>query len=290
MKKIILSVVTLAMIFVACNDDRINEEAEFQPMDEFYDNNKPEEQEFIITSDTGDAPIIGNQGTELWGFRNILQYPNGDTVPFPYSLKLIELYSIKDMVMYQMPTLSTTNILEAAADVKITAWHNRNELVLKPNAKYPLVLSTQPTKSGMSVYQGTHPDNVYSNWLAATDGSTVTDTARYGLNVGTLGWQSCAQQQLSGLGTIQFEVEGKGGQYIDLYLIPMGYQGLIKGENLVIQNAPIGAEVTVIAMAKDQNEDFRYFKQRLTVVDNMSIKLEMDVVSENALLGELASF
>lgn len=290
MKKTLLYLFVSAVVFTSCNDDRIDEEAEFQPMDEFYLEHKPEEQEFVITSDSGDAPIIGMHGTELWGGRHILEYPNGDTVPFPYSLKLIELYSYKDMILYQMPSLSGTTLLETGGEVKIRACHNGNELVVKQGEKYPLVLSTTPTKAGMKVFQGDHPSDVYGDWDLATDGSLVVDTGKYGLGLAKLGWQNCAQTGAStGEAVITFKVEGKGGEFIDLFLITEDYKGLLMGNNLVIRNIPIGEEVTVIAMAKDQNDDFRLHQQTLTITGDLEIELKMDVISEGGLLSQLGS-
>ena len=279
-----------SLFLASCNDDRINEEAEFQPMDEFYNEHKPQEQEFIIYSDTGSAPIVGESGTELWGYRNILQYPNGDTVPFPYSLKLIELYTYKDMIMYKMPTLSGNTILESGGEIKITAWHNGNELVLKPNEKYPLILSSTPAIQGMKVFHGDHPNNEYGDWKLATDGSAILiNGGKYNMATAEMGWQNCAQNGAStGETNITLKVEGKGGEFIDLFLAMDNYHGLLKGNNLVIEDAPIGESATLIAMAKDQNGDYRLHKQEITISDNMEITLDMQVVTEGTLLSTLS--
>lgn len=291
MKKLLLGLMACSLFMASCNDDRINEEAEFQPMDEFYNEHKPQEQEFVITSDTGDAPIVGLNRTELWGGRNILQYPNGDTVPLPYSLKLIELYSYKDMILYKMPTKSGTTILESGGEIKITAWHNGNELEVKPNEKYPLILSTSPTVSGMNVFHGNHPNNEYGDWNLASDGSViVVNNAKYNIATAELGWQNCAQSgPASGETNITLKVEGKGGEFIDLFLSIDGYHGLLQGNNLVIKDAPLGQTATLIAMAKDQNDDYRLYKQVITITDNLEVTLDMQVVTEETLLSSLSS-
>lgn len=289
MRKILLGLFVATIALSSCNDDRINEEAEFQPMDEFFNENKPAEQEFVITSDTGSAPIIGASRTELWGFRNILQYPNGDTVPFPYSLKLIELYTYKDMILYKMPTLSGTTVLESGGEIKITAWHDGTELVLKPNEKYPLVLATTPTIAGMNVFQGDHPNNEYGDWNLASDGSTIVVNTKYNMATGKMGWQNCAQSgTTSGETNITLSVEGKGGEFIELFLTMNDYHGVLTGNNLVIENAPLGQSATLLAMAKDQNGDFRLHKQQITITQNMEVTLDMKIVSESALLSTLA--
>lgn len=289
MKKIFLSILIASVAITSCNKDRIEEEPEFQSMDAFFNKNKPQEQEFIITSDSGSAPVVGKDGTELWGFRDILMYPNGDTVPLPYSLKLIELYTYKDMILFNMPSLSGTKILETGGEVKIRACHNGNELVVRPGKFYPAVLSTTPTIANMKVYQGNHPNDVYGDWNLSSDGSSVTDTSKYGLALAKLGWQNCGKIGAStGTTTINFTTDKKGGEFVSLFIASKNYHGLLQGADLKIENAPVGESVTIIAMAMDQNDNYYLQKQTITVTTALTIKLDMTKMSETALLSELA--
>ncbi len=288
MKKIFLSLIVASIAVTSCNKDRIDEEPEFESMDAFFNKNKPQEQEFIITSDSGSGPVVGKDGTELWGFRDVLMYPNGDTVPFPYSLKLIELYTYKDMILFQMPSLSGTSILETGGEIKVRACHAGNELVVIPGKFYPVVLSTTPTVANMKVYQGNHPNDEYGNWNLSSDGSTVIDTGKYGLGLAKLGWQNCGKNGAStGTTDIVFTTDKQGGEFISLFLAGQNYHGMLQGSDLKIENAPIGESVTVVAMAMDQNDNFYLHKQTVTVTANLTIVLTMNKVSEAALLSEL---
>ena len=288
MKKIFLSLIVAATIVTSCNKDRIDEEPEFESMDAFFNKNKPQEQEFIITSDSGSGPVVGKDGTELWGFRDVLMYPNGDTIPFPYSLKLIELYTYKDMILFQMPSLSGTDILETGGEIKVRACHAGNELVVIPGKFYPVVLSTTPTVSNMKVYQGNHPNDEYGDWNLSSDGSSVADTGRYGLGLAKLGWQNCGKLGASaGTTDIIFTTDKQGGEFISLFLAGQNYHGMLQGSDLKIENAPIGESITVVAMAMDQNDNYYIHKQTITVTAGLTIPLTMNKVSEAALLSEL---
>jgi hypothetical protein len=288
MKKIFLSLIVAATFVTSCNKDRIDEEPEFESMDAFFNKNKPQEQEFIITSDSGSGPVVGKDGTELWGFRDVLMYPNGDTIPFPYSLKLIELYTYKDMILFQMPSLAGTNILETGGEIKVRACHAGNELVVIPGKFYPVVLSTTPTVANMNVYQGNHPNDEYGDWNLSSDGSSVVDTGRYGLGLAKLGWQNCGKLGTSaGTTDIIFTTDKQGGEFISLFLAGQNYHGMLQGSDLKIENAPIGESVTVVAMAMDQNDNYYIHKQTVTVTAGLTIPLTMNKVSEAALLSEL---
>lgn len=289
MKKIFLSLIVATLAVTSCNKDRIEEEAEFESMDAFFTKHKPQEQSFKIESDSGSGPITGKDGTELWGYRDILMYPNGDTIPFPYYLKLIELYTYKDMILYNMPSLSGTKILETGGEIKIRACHDGNELVVKPGKFYPVVLSTTPTVANMKVYQGNHPNDVYGDWDLSSDGSAVVDTGKYGLGLAKLGWQNCGKEGAStGTTDIEFTTDKKGGEFISLFLVGKNYHGVLQGSNLKIENAPIGESVTLVAMAMDQNNNYYMHKETITITVGLSVTLTLNKMSETALLSELA--
>jgi hypothetical protein len=289
MKKIFLSLIVASITITSCNKDRIDEDPEFESMDAFFNKNKPQEQEFVITTNSGSGPVTGKDGTELWGFRDVLMYPNGDTVPFPYSLKLIELYTYKDMILFQMPSLSGTDILETGGEIKVTACHAGNQLVVIPGKFYPVILSTTPTVANMKVYQGNHPNDEYGEWNLSSDGSSVLDTGKYGLGLAKLGWQNCGKNRDStGTTNIVLTTDNQGGEFISLFLAGQNYHGLLQGSDLKIENAPLGESVTIVAMAMDQNDNFYLHKQTVTVTTGLSIPLTMNKVSEASLLAELA--
>ena len=289
MKKVLFVLLVFIVHLYSCKDDRINEVIEFKSMNGFYDENKPVEQIFLITSDSINSSLVGVYGTELNGFRDILQYPNGDSIPIPYEIRLIELYSYKDMILYKMPSISDDCLLESCGKIKITAWHNDTELELRIREKYPLILSSSPTKQGMHIFQGQHPNDKYGNWILSSDGSFINATTKYNLFTGKMGWQNCAQKRENIVtADISIKVEGTGVEYIDLFLLTDHYYSVLIGGNLSIKSAPIGQKASLIAMAKDQNNRYRLHKSIITVSEGLEVKLDMNIVTEAELLSILS--
>lgn len=289
MKKLFLPIAIALISLSSCNDDRINEETAFEPMDEFYNEHKPQEQEFIITSDSG-GPIVGNQGSRIYGHRHILQHANGDSVYLPYTVKLIELYSYKDMILYNFPTTSSDYVMTSGGHLKIRAIKDGEELVVRPGAYYGVVMSSSYT-GPKSVYTGTHTLDVFDDWSLAGNGSLVVDSSGYNaLGLTTLGWQSAdAAMSATSYTDITFTIEGTGGENIDIFIVHNDFHGLIQGENLQAKNVMVGENVTILAMAMDQHGDFRVHKSTVTVTQNMEIALNMSVSSESSLLSMLGS-
>ena len=123
-------VLLASVIYSGCSKERIDTRSlnKYNSPNTYLDSKKESEQEFTITADSG-GPIIGNQGTKLYGSRQCLQFPNGDTVALPYTIKLVELYGAKQMIYYQMPTVAGGTILKTDGEIRYRAFKNNTELI-----------------------------------------------------------------------------------------------------------------------------------------------------------------
>jgi hypothetical protein len=64
---LLLTFSVIVATILSCSKDRVEEdEIEYASLDDFYDINELEEQEFIIDSVPGDT-IVGKEGTKIWG-------------------------------------------------------------------------------------------------------------------------------------------------------------------------------------------------------------------------------
>src|SRR4051812_13974621 len=108
---------TAFILFFACKKDRI-EQDNYESMDSFYNDNQEEEQELQVDSGNGGC-VIAKKGTRICMSREELQDAGGTEVPsYPFKLKVIELYSIKDMILRRQPSTSGGSILETTAEIK----------------------------------------------------------------------------------------------------------------------------------------------------------------------------
>ena len=119
-----------SIIIFSCSKERIQPQTElnaYNSPNSYLDTKQESEQEFTIDS-AGTGPIIGNQGTKIWTGKPCLQMPNGDTVIYPFKIKLVELYSPKQMIYYRMQTVASGNILETDGEIRLRAFKNNTEL------------------------------------------------------------------------------------------------------------------------------------------------------------------
>src|ERR1035437_6313588 len=112
-----------SVVYYSCSKDRIQQRTplnDYNSPNNYFDTKKQAERTFVIDTN-GTGPIVGNQGTNIWMGKSCLMYPNGDSVYFPFTVKLVELYTPKDMIYYQMPTVASDTILETAGEIRLRA-------------------------------------------------------------------------------------------------------------------------------------------------------------------------
>lgn len=288
MKNLFLLITITTFIF-SCSDDRVSP-YEYKSLNGFYERNREQTQTYVIETDSGTSPIIGKKGTEIYGSRQLFEHLNGDSVQLPWAITLIELYTIKDYLLYQQPTISINTPLASAGTIKIMCFSEQKELKLRAGAQYAVKLSTPNPVEGYSNYQGGTSPDTFINWLLATDGSSVNIvTNKYQLNLASLGWNQCATASFGATTTVNFTTEGTGGENIDLWLIPSDKHALFYGNNLTASNIPVGEKVTVFALALNQNDDLVMHKEEITITENMVIPLVLHKTEEKDILSFINS-
>jgi len=282
------TLISLALIitgFTSCKKDRVVQD-DYQSMDSFYNQYKEEEQEYQIDS-SGSCPLICKKETKLCASAAQLQLSNGTGVIYPFTLKVVELYSIKDMLLWRLPAIGGGNILETSAEIRVRALKNNDELQLKPANAYNMEMDTMPNlQSNMDMYYGYDSNNIV-DWQTSGIPAAV-NSYFYTLNPGRLGWVSSARlHPNSSSTTITIIAAGTNTQNIEIYLTFANFKGLMKITNLVSGSVPVGEQVTLFAMAKNQNNDYVMDQQSFAVSANQQITLNLQVVSESSLLAAL---
>lgn len=290
MKNLILPIIALIALFTSCSDDRVTPD-EYKSLSDFYERNREETQTVVIDTDSGDVPIIGKKGTEIYGGRQILQHANGDSVELPWAVSLIELYSVKDHLLYQQPTrVSGITPLETEGTIKVLAYAKQEELEVRTGASFITKLSTSPAQTGMSLYSGGSTPDTFIEWATPTDGSSNTiDAEKHQLSLSSLGWHTIAGNTYGSTTTATFTLEGTGGENIDLWAVPTSKKSLFYGNNLTLENLPVGETVTFFALALNQDDNLVMYKEDIIITDGMILTLEMKETSENDVLSFIDS-
>jgi hypothetical protein len=286
------------LVFSSCSKDRTEKElnTDYAPLDGFYNSYAPEEQTFIIDSLGGDT-IIGNQGTMIWGvpktiFMDKITFQD---IYYPYYLKLIEAYSIKDMILSQLPNTAQGKLLKTGGEIKITAFKNNNELALKNHCGVNYFAPSASPDTAMNLFYGFtsgtsndwNEDVMQTGYLFSADSVTYLSVVYggYYAKMAKLGWTSIDRlYSNSNNSDITFTATGTNTNLIDVYVIFNNIHSFMKVSNLSIQDLPAGEPITVFALGMGSDGTMYYFKQDYTTTSGLIVDLIMGASTESQVL------
>lgn len=296
MNKIFLVIGALSVVFSmqSCSKERIEGEDdslnEYVSANEYFDSKKQKEQEFIIDT-AGSGPIIGNQQTKLWISKEVLMFPNGDSVHWPYTVKLIELYTPKDMLYYQLPNVSDDKLLTTAGEVRVRAFKDGQELVLRPSCTWTVEMPNIAPATDMSIYyEDSEP--VVVNWNSSPVG--VFDSTAYGYsgNIKKLGWVQCAKPATYNTDNLIFTYTSTTDKLdnVPIFIYYPTLQSLIQVFNNKSISLPKQEQAKTILIGITGGGDLFYDYRDTTVSQSIVIDVKMKETTDAALTQLLDSF
>ena len=283
-KKATLTILILAaIIYTSCKKDRIEppvEETlnEYNSINQYLDSKKQQEQEFIITGPSNDT-IIGNQGTKIYGGKGCLVDSNNDTIDYPFSIHLVELYTPKDMIYWQMPTVASGNILETDGEIRIRATKNSQDLFL--SCPYGFEMPNPNPNSNMTIYTGSGGSIV--NWTNTTTPFTLTSYGYLGAT-STFGWLNADFQIGQGTGhTLSFTSQVDDLTNVGIFIYYPATKTVMQVYNTVSGLIPNGSSVKIVMMAIDGNNNLFSYTESLTVNGSATIDMSLSQTTDAAL-------
>lgn len=305
MKKLALTItlacsliVTITLMNSGCSKDRIQQPTlnSYDSPNSYLDSKQQQEQEFLITSDTGTTPITGNQGTQISGSRACLMKPNGDSVGLPFVVKLVELYTPKDMIYYRMPTVASDTILETDGEIRLRAFKDGTELLLRPGCSFPVKMPNASPKNYMRAFYG-FSVGAYTDWtddpaslgvstsfvpvFATTSGAYLTNDVR-------LGWLNCDFKRGSASNHhLTFTSTTDILTNVAFFVYFPTTKTVMQVYNLTSGSIPDGSAVKIIGLAVNGSGTLYSFTQNLTVTSNTSVDVTMSATTDAAFTAML---
>ncbi|MBI2279906.1 MAG: hypothetical protein HYU68_04355 [Bacteroidetes bacterium] len=287
---LVILVVVAVSLAMSCKKDRIEkkEKNEYAPVSDYLDTKKQQEQEFIITGSSNDT-ITGNQGTRLLAGKDCLMFPNGDTVGYPFTVKLVELYTPKDMIYWQIPTVSGGNILETDGEIRVRAVKDGQDLVLRPSCFYRVMMPNSAPKSYMREFLGFDASG-FVDWTdnpaalsVTTSVSPIFSTDSYGYvgDIPRLGWLNCGFLANNGSGsTITFTSETDNLQNVGTFVYFPATKSVMQAYNSVTGLIPNGASIKIILIGMQSSGALFYYYKDTSISGSTTIDVEMTAITD----------
>ena len=283
--KLLLSLSLGFFMFASCKKDRIVDKPlnEYKSVNDYFNSKKQQEQEFTIDS-AGKAPIIGNQGTKIWPSKDRLMFANGDSVHWPYTVKLIELYSAKDMLYYQMPNVGGGNILTTCGEIRLRAYKDGQELVLRPSKTWSILMPSKNPLTDMKQFYGLDATS-FTDWVANPAGDFVKTDTGYYADDQKLGWISCDKDASSASSvTVSFISFTDVLTNVGIFIYIPSKQSLIQVYNQISGKIPVGSDIKIIAIGINANDETYYYYKEMTLgQSDEKLDISLQSISKNDL-------
>jgi hypothetical protein len=288
----------VSIINFNCSKDRIQQTSlndyDAANTNNYLDSKKQSEQTFTIDS-TGSGPIVGNQGTTTpWVGKNCLvKVSNGDTITWPYTVKLVELYKPKDMIYYRMPTVASGTILRTDGEIRLRAFKGTEELKLRSSScTIPLFMPNAAPQSNMQVFYGTSPSAYWeNNPLSIGVGAfsvTTTPASGYSASIVKLGWINCGLAAGSSANsTLSFTSTTDNLTNVALFIYIPTTKTVMQVYNMTSGLIPNGSPVKIIGIGVKANGDLFNFYQNTTVNSNQTIDISLSAITDANLTAQL---
>jgi hypothetical protein len=275
----------VAVVYFSCSKDRVQKAPlkTYSPVSSYLTNKEQPEQTFVIDS-AGPGPIIGNQGTKIWGAKNCLEFTNGDSVSYPFIIKLVELYTAKDMIYYQMPTVAGGTILETSGEIRLRAFSGTTQLILKPGGcSFEIQMPCAAPIAGMDAWYGITTGG-YPDWTNIPTTPFTVNTSSYTAYPQILGWINCGQ--LAGStsnSTLTFTSTTDDLTNVGIFVYIPATKTVIQAYNSTTTPIPNGTVVEIVAIGVDGGGNLFSQYQTQTVNTSFAVPITLSATTDAAL-------
>jgi hypothetical protein len=274
----------------SCSKERLESETpkstltEYSNTNSYLDTKKQEEQTYTVDS-PGNGPIRAQQGTLLYPYKEIFMYPNGDSVHYPFEIRIIEIYKPIDMVYSQMPTVSDNKLLTTAGEVRIRVFKDGIELVLRPNRELRIDFPNPSPTQNMRVFYG-EENGSFVNWTNPNDSITFSDTiSGYSVFTHRLNWINCDYfvNYSGSLANFSFSSSVDSLQTVAKFIYFDNLNSMMQLYSLTSAEVPVGEDIKIIFIGENSSNQLFYYYNDTIVNSTNSYNINLSSISETSL-------
>jgi len=220
-------------------------------------------------------------------------------VTYPFLVKLVELYTPKDMIYYRMPTVAAGMPLETAGEIRLRAEKDGQELSLSQPCAFKVSMpNASPALNYMNVYYGNENGDLV-DWTTDLGlwGITQTqspvfdvDTIGYTAFIEKLGWINADRSvTTSGTYSITFDSEEDDLSNVLFFAYLPDTKTVLQSSGGIISGIPSGSFAKIVAIAVNASGDLFHYYLETTVNSDATPIVVMTGISDPELTALLDS-
>lgn len=311
MKKINLLIIAVVLLAIACSKDRtilLDKETIPNPIeqkDKFvainsstFDKLGTQPEKKTIKSDN-DLPFVGKQGTRVWLYTRDLKLPDGSAVTYPFDIEVLELFTPKDMILHQMPTVSRGRLLTTAGEVLIKAYKDGKELSINRLNSTTINVPARGRIDGfMELFYGEENKSGVVDWVPADTsrngqgnggGAIFGEKEKYTIFPSRIGWINCDKfyDFTEAKTAITFTSATPALEKILIFLYFPDLQSVMQVYGGVSGQVPVGRNVKIVAYAVTEEEQYFSFFLEAAVQEKQKVEVKLTPTTKEALIKYL---
>lgn len=291
------TIIAFGIVNISCSKERLEDdtpELNSYTQTTSYMNDKAQDEQVYTVDSNGTGPITGLQGTQMWPHKEIFMYPNGNDVHYPFEIRIIEIYKPIDMVYSQMPTVSDGNLLTTAGEVRVKAYKDGTELVLRPGKFLVLDFPTTTQNSNMRVYYGQENGSII-NWVDPNDSIQNMDTASahyYRVFTHRMNWINCDffSSYTGSMANFSFTSTTEDINGLGKFIYFNNRKSMMQIYSSTSVDVPVGEDVKIILFGKNASNELYYYYNDTIVNPTNNYNITLTQTTEAQLDSLLNAF
>ena len=191
------------------------------------------------------------------------------------------------MIYYQMPTIASGGLLTTGGEVRIRAFKDGQELVLRPTKTWTIEMPNASPLSGMQIYYG--QGSSFINWSPNPTGSYTTTSYGYTGQIAALGWTACGKPATVSATTTNYTFTSSVDnlQNVSTFIYFPSAKCLMQVYNQTSGAIPVGENAKIILMGMNSSNDIFYYYNEAPISTSNQISVTLTQVSDASLTAIL---
>ncbi|MCA0365236.1 MAG: hypothetical protein LCH67_14430 [Bacteroidetes bacterium] len=301
--------VFLVLLIFACSQERlfpVSTESEDLSKVNFVDAKNtlvdlgPKSEKLTIKNES-QIPIITKNGNRIYLYQYHLATLDGKSVSYPYDVEIIELGSLKDMILFDKPTVSYGKILSTAGSFYLNATKDQNQLKIS-NLSYPSIQyrSNFGLDRDMNLFYGELNKENQFNWfptkeidtgggpIQSREGLSISDDFYY-IFPSTLGWINVDKfvNVATEKTTMVFKSLVPDLEKIALFVVLPEINSVMHVYSGKSFEIPVGMMANIMAVAKDTEGQYFSYIEKVKVKKGLTVEIKLSKTTEAELINAL---
>jgi hypothetical protein len=311
--KIFISALFLTVIY-ACSDDRLTaldqsvnpDDISNKDFKDFYDSallkrlsEKSKVRKITINNASQAKFSIANGGTCTCTGAN-LRTAQGTAVSYPYDLEILELFTLKDMLLHQKSTESYGKMLVTGGAIYLKATKDGNDLIVNNLNPPQISIPNNRIDTQMQLfYEGMTRQDQFT-WVAGDSSirqptqireplPLVFNKTTYELFPKRLGWINVDKfYDFTGAKTkVKFTSFYPKIENMAIFMVFSDINSVIQVSNAESLEVPVGQTAKIVAVSETKEKEVFSFFKDITVEDKQSIEIKLTKTTEDDFLKAL---